>query len=492
MDSSIKEGVDNPAFKSDESTDNPPVVVEVPEVDNGRTKSMKFVIMKNIIIMSIAFTFNFTAYNAMANLQSSINAQLGTASLSTLYAALVVSCMFVPSWLIRKLKYKKTTALCMLAYSTYIAAQFYPEYYTLVPTAIIVGIGAAPMWSAQCSYFTQAGQTFAKLTGEDSEVVVTRFFGIFFLFFQSSQIWGNLISSLVLNRGAASADKNATTIEEYCGANFMPGVDIPFGEGEDANEIRDEDRYLMSGIYLACAILSSAIVFIFVDPLSKFCTEETSNSNKTGLQLVVATFNLMRNPYQLLIIPLTIWSGLEQAFIGADFTASYVQCGLGVEMVGYVLICYGVVDSIFSLSLSHVVKLVGRIPVFTMGAVINFSVIIALLFWVPDPDQPVLFFVFAGLWGVSDAVWQTQINAFYGVLFPGQSEAAFSNYRLWESLGFIIAYACSTAIGTDAKIYMLIVFIILGIAGYYAIEIIEKKGGLRKDSNGKVIKIDRY
>lgn len=29
----------------------------------------------------------------------------------------------------------------------------------------------------------------------------------------------------------------------------------------------------------------------------------------------------MRKPYQMMIIPLTLWSGFEQAFIGADFTA---------------------------------------------------------------------------------------------------------------------------------------------------------------------------
>ena len=33
--------------------------------------------------------------------------------------------------------------------------------------------------------------------------------------------------------------------------------------------------------------------------------------------------------------------------------------------------------------------------------------------------------------------------AFYGVIFPAQEEAAFSNYRLWESLGYAIAFAYS-------------------------------------------------
>ena len=89
---------------------------------------------------------------------------------------------------------------------------------------------------------------------------------------------------------------------------------------------------------------------------------------------------------------------------------AYVSCGIGVHMVGYVMICYGVCDALCSVSFSTLVKLVGRVPVFTMGAVINFGVIIALIHWRPHPDDTPIFFVLAGLWGVSDAVWQTQIN----------------------------------------------------------------------------------
>ena len=32
-------------------------------------------------------------------------------------------------------------------------------------------------------------------------------------------------------------------------------------------------------------------------------------------------FRHMRKPKQLLMIPLTFWSGIEQGFFGADFTA---------------------------------------------------------------------------------------------------------------------------------------------------------------------------
>lgn len=39
-----------------------------------------------------------------------------------------------------------------------------------------------------------------------------------------------------------------------------------------------------------------------------------------GLELLSATAYQLKKPYQQLLIPITIWIGMEQAFIGADFT----------------------------------------------------------------------------------------------------------------------------------------------------------------------------
>ena len=120
---------------------------------------------------------------------------LGSTSTSVLYAALVVSSMFVPTLLIKKLTVKWAMVVSIFCYSTYIAAQFHPEFYTLVPGAIILGIGAAPMWSAQCTYLSQIGNIYGELTNQPVEPILVKFFGIFFFFFQSNRIWGNLISS---------------------------------------------------------------------------------------------------------------------------------------------------------------------------------------------------------------------------------------------------------------------------------------------------------
>ena len=81
------------------------------------------------------------------------------------------------------------------------------------------------------------------------------------------------------------------------------------------------------------------------------------------------------------------------------------------------------------------------------------------------------------------------ISAFYGVIFPRTTEAAFSNASLWESLGFIMAYAYSASLCTDSKTYIMIVCLLLGMLGYAAIEIIEKHKLLRRDENGECLSI---
>jgi hypothetical protein len=81
-----------------------------------------------------------------------------------------------------------------------------------------------------------------------------------------------------------------------------------------------------------------------------------------------------------------------------------------VNNVGYVMITYGVFDAIFSIALGSIINLIGRIAVLVVGSCLNFVVIGVFFNWIPNPDQKFLFFILAAIWGVADAVWQTQIN----------------------------------------------------------------------------------
>ena len=116
-------------------------------------------LLKNLLVIGFGWIFQFTAYTSISNLQSSLNSDdgLGTISLSVIYVSIILSCIFLPSALIKQLGVKWTILLSQAAYLLYIAANLYPRYYTLLPAAIILGAGAAVSPRVGChGYFVSA------------------------------------------------------------------------------------------------------------------------------------------------------------------------------------------------------------------------------------------------------------------------------------------------------------------------------------------------
>ena len=153
-----------------------------------------------------------------------------------------------------------------------------------------------------------------------------------------------------------------------------------------------------------------------------------------------------------------------------------MTCAYGVHTVGRVLILFGVCDALASIGFGFIIKKVGRLPIFVLGACLNALVIIVMLAWTPTQSTLGVVYLLAALWGIGDAIWQTQINALYGCLFANDEEAAFSNYRLWESMGFLFAFITNaTGVCVFPKIITTIVFLVLGMAGYIIVEYLERQ-----------------
>ena len=60
----------------------------------------------------------------------------------------------------------------------------YAMWGTMVPSSLLMGLSAAPLWTAQSSYFTIVAEKYASVNKETKDAVVARFFGIFFCIFQ--------------------------------------------------------------------------------------------------------------------------------------------------------------------------------------------------------------------------------------------------------------------------------------------------------------------
>jgi hypothetical protein len=263
----------------------------------------------------------------MANLQSSLNSDLGTASLCTIYVTLVVSCALLPPMVIARFGLKWSIVLSQGCYLLYIAANVYPRYYTLLPAAVLVGMGAGPLWTAKCTYLTEIAGFYSLLSQETAQVVVSRFFGIFFTMFQMSQIIGNLVSSIILQ---PSNPTNHVT-SKHCGSLDCPGgIENSNKSHSISVSIKPEASqvYLLCFIYLLVALSSIGLVivclsqYVAIRPLSN----HHHHNRSSIINLLTSTLKQARTLHQLLLIPITLWLGFSLAFIGADYTKSFIAC----------------------------------------------------------------------------------------------------------------------------------------------------------------------
>ena len=172
------------------------------------------------------------------------------------------------------------------------------------------GTCAAPLWSAKCAYLTTTGIRYSQLSGESQDAVVTRYFGIFFLIFQSGQIWGNLISSLVLQQGVS--DSFRENAGEVCGARFCahpPG---------NATEYSHNLVIKLLSIYVGTGVFAVLLIVVLMDRLTG--SLDRRKQGESSVSLLIATIKHLKDRRMLLVLPLTMFSGLEQAFTFGDFT----------------------------------------------------------------------------------------------------------------------------------------------------------------------------
>lgn len=183
---------------------------------------------------------------------------------------------------------------------------------------------------------------------------------------------------------------------------------------------------------------------------------------------------------------------------------AFIACGWGIPRIGYVMICFGISNTIAAALASAIAKVVGRNKILMLTLVLHGSLLIWMRQWIAVPNDIVAYCSMAALWGLLDGTWLVIINcmsnfqskyfiyniishtnnhahssilgfafcllhniflAYYGILFRGREEAAFSNFRLFESCGSVIMYSLSPILCAATKIEAIFCLMIVGMVG---------------------------
>lgn len=427
---------------------------------------------KNLIVLSLSFLLVFTAFRSIQNLQSSLNAvgRLGFISLSCLHLTMFLTSLFGPM-LVDRLTSKWSIVLGFLSYLIWIAANFWPHFFTLVPSSICVGFGQSLVWSAQVTYMRSMIHN-SKWKPPDNSF---RFNGIFLASFQTSHVWGNLLSSFLLSASKSgfysflqhSQDDSAGSSLAFCGI-YDSCEEHPTFNASSPVTLVPEPVLTLMGVFMGSASLGLLLSVLL---LSRLKNPVDDSASHCGMQLM-KNLKLMtiRKKFSYLI-PLLIFNGFEQAFVCADYTKSYVSCSVGVAYVGYNMMTMGVTNFIFSFIIGSISKCVPREVLIGTACILHMALMVVLLVWIPDSTLMPVFFAISAFWGICNAIWQTQCNCLVSLCCEQEDqEVAFQNVRLLQGLGASLTFTLGMFVCASFKLYVMIGLLTTAVLFYVVLE----------------------
>ncbi|XP_071110825.1 protein unc-93 homolog A-like isoform X1 [Haliotis cracherodii] len=421
--------------------------------------------MKNTVVLAFSFFAVYTAFQGIQNITTSIlqDKGLGAASLACIYASCIVTSIISPLY-VQCVGLKPTFIIAFVSHCLFCVSNFYPRWWTLIPSSILLGLSVSPMWVSRHLYINAMGASHTKNTQIDLHGSLSKHNGIFFAFFSMAQVTGNFLSSVILHQ--SSADQSDLNQTKICGADDCPGI-----ENKTTTIVRPDPDVvtLLFGIYLACQLTGLGATVLFLRPL----TLEGSD-RKSLIRSSLACCTVLKKKVLFLLMPLSISQAVNTSILLTGFTKAFVSCSVGVKMVGYVMMTFGIIAALSAITFGHVAKYTGRKPLIALTLAADITTLVAMLLWKPIPEEMYLLFIMPSIWAIGDGIWSTQINSLIAITFPNHQPAVFSNLGTLGSIGFTFVLITDRLMCLRTKFYIAIFLWALGVVGYIALEIVLK------------------
>ncbi|XP_050242647.1 UNC93-like protein 3 isoform X2 [Quercus robur] len=391
-------------------------LVEIPKKNHAR----------DVHILSSAFLLVFLAYGAVQNLESTLNTEedLGTTSLGILYVSFTFFSL-VASTVVRGLGSKNALVLGTTGYWLFLAANLKPSWYTMVPASVYLGFSASIIWVGQGTYLTSTARSHARDYNLHEGTVIGKFNGEFWGLFASHQ------------EGSTSS----TT--------------------------------LLYVVFL-CSMTLGTILMCFLTKKTDEGESRQPDSSVSFYSNVLSLSKSVINPLfdvrMLLVIPLIAYSGLQQAFVWAEFTKDIVTPALGESGVGGAMAVYGAFDAICSLAAGRLTSGPRSITLIVSGGAFIQAIVFLWLLIAYRLTSGVLGIMYplimAAILGIGDGVFNTQLSALLGILFKHDMEGAFAQLKVWQSASIAVVFFLSSYISLKAMLVIMLAALCISYAGF--------------------------
>ena len=400
---------------------------------------------RNLVFFLMSWFCIFSAYGALELLQSSLHQTngLGVYSIGILYGMKAFSSLFGPL-IVTSLTPKWTLFSGYLCHTVFIACNFYPKWFTMIPASSVLGLVTGPLWICCGVYTTVLAVDYAQVTCQNKEKILSKFNGLQSFVISMSVIAGNSASSLVLKY--VTFDDHVTTVSNsqwtnashydfgvytlndsfaftsetvdastdfdnvsvttslptdplyFCGPMYCPGDHFNADTEHDELE-RPDDRTVfllltVLGVFNVCGLLLllfgvqniPAKDFINIEDKSK----QTGTCNKLGRYI-----KLFFNWKYLLLIPSICYIYMPITLNNSSFNAAYVTCTRGIGLIGVTAMTTGIAMAVTNYASGMLGQCVHRHYMFLTAFIALLCIYGIMLLWDALASTAMLFIVSA-------------------------------------------------------------------------------------------------
>ncbi|XP_070712360.1 protein unc-93 homolog B1 [Pempheris klunzingeri] len=396
----------------------------------------------------------------------------------------IIGLLYTPI-LIRFLGTKWMMFLASGIYALFVSTNYWERYYTLVPSAVAIGVAIVPLWASLGNYITRMAQQYYEYVNYKEEHVqeqkklpkgachsyIIVFQSVFNIIFHLSFVFAEFPMLFILN-DYLQDNKHILCNVQTCGATIS-GVIPGFNITVLTNLPRSMLLIQVESVLMGFAFLAM-IIFLVLCGAAYRPTEEIDLRSIGWGNIFQLPFKHLRDYRLRLLCPFFIYSGFEVLFAISGFSLSYGVCVLGLKKLWLLILVYGLSCSVFS-SLSLCLLRFPRWLCLMGGAAVHSVLLVVLLALSLPKDQPQYLgplLVISVLWGLGTALNKTGVSTLLGMLYAEEKERldfVYTIYHWWQAIAIFIVYLWSN-LPMRAKLSLLLATLLLACYCYWVME----------------------
>ncbi|XP_026516887.1 protein unc-93 homolog B1 [Terrapene carolina triunguis] len=395
----------------------------------------------------------------------------------------IVALLYTPV-LIRFFGTKWTMFLAVGIYALFVSTNYWERYYTLVPSAVAIGVAIVPLWASLGNYVTRMAQKYYEYVNYKEEHVLEQqraprgayntyiitFQSLFYGCFHLSFVCAQMPMLFFLNSYLYDLNHTLCNVKN-CGTlskGMLPGFNATVLQSLP----RSINLIIVESVLMGAAFLSMLMVLILCGSAYR-PTEEIDLRSIGWGNIFQQPFKHMRDYRLRHLFPFFIYSGFEVLFVCTGFSLNYAVCAIGLEKLAYIIMAYGFSAAACSSLTLSMLRLPRQAPLLA-GAAVHAILLIGLFCWAPKPrgpDQAPLLYLVAALWGLGSALNKTSLSTLLGMLYQDKErqDFVFTIYHWWQALAIFVVYLWS-GLPMKAKLSIMLLTLVASVLSYLWME----------------------